>query len=650
MAEHGREGRGASSTLAPPMPVARSRFFRWPIRLLALACVLLASGASAETPRLHGGEAGLWLLEAGERAGTTKLYAGPFPAAAAVAPVAAAERKPLLRPATVLTGRVTHAAAADDGRLLWIVLEGGGVQRLLAPGGAGGGAGRSRLASTPAPDLPAGHRPLSVAAGEGVLWVVAEREEPDSAAPDSAAPDSAAPDSAAPGSAAPAPAAPDVSAAGDNAAAGAEPPGGQAAAGEDPPRSRALELRLLRGQTPDAPVEQREASQLADAGGDPVVLLRLDRLGWERRRLPRGVGRWVVVPDAEEGRGPRAVLLQKPEGGLVRFEPAEGGWEEPRGVGPGRLAAPVPRIAGVTLLLLEDGAGGVRAEALRPGADPPRVALLPGGASLPGGGEAWGFLGAAGRLWIGTPTPPPAAGARAEEEPSSWAHLAAEPTPERSLRLTPVSLEGTVGVAREVGISERPSGPGVADFPLLLLVLMVATAATFVFWRRDPRQQRLRLAERQRLATLGPRLAAAAIDAGPGLLVAWGLLGVRPEEVLAHWPGLGRPNTPAEVLPPLLFVAVTVLHTGVAEALTARSLGKALLRLRVADLAGDRPSAGRIALRAALKPVDLLAVLLLVLPLINPHRQRLCDLVAATVVLAEDRKPEETGQDQGPIR
>lgn len=142
---------------------------------------------------------------------------------------------------------------------------------------------------------------------------------------------------------------------------------------------------------------------------------------------------------------------------------------------------------------------------------------------------------------------------------------------------------------------------------------------------------------------MGPRLAAAGIDAGPGLLAAWWLLGAEPSDLAAHWPGLGRPGTPAEMLPPLLFVLVTVVHTSVSEMLSGRSLGKALLRLRVADLQGRPVRWDRALGRAALKPVDLLAVLLLVLPLINPHRQRLADLVAGTVVLGEDEAEGESG-------
>ncbi len=248
------------------------------------------------------------------------------------------------------------------------------------------------------------------------------------------------------------------------------------------------------------------------------------------------------------------------------------------------------------------------------------------------------MLPAGGRLWIASeapPPPPPAAEAAAGDAPA-WARFAAEPPAERGLRLVPYELDGSRGVDRRVGVTERSRPAGVADFPLLLLVLMVATAATFIFWRRDPKRQQLKLDEGQRLATVGSRLAAAGIDLAPGFLGAWLLFSAEPAEIFAHWPGLGRPSLLVEVVPPLFLVVVTVLHTGLAEALTGRSLGKALLRLRVTDLAGRRVTAKRALARMLLKPVDLLAVLLLVLPLINPHRQRLCDLVAGTVVLAED--------------
>ena len=574
--------------------------------LLACLCPVGLAHAQAEAGRLHGGGAGLWLLAPGEKPKSTAVHAGPFPGPAGGAGGAGGMggAGAVLRLQATLMGEVTHAAAADGGRSLWVTLGGGGVQRLLRP--AAGSGGRAGVSFMPAEDLPAGHTARALAVAGGRPWVVAEVDAEARAA----------------GTAAP------------------ESQEVQAPAG----RSRALNLVLRGHDRPAAPAPAPvDAAAEADAPPEdaPVVLLTLRPGGWQRLGLPEvppeapaaeaePAGRWAVLPgDAEPG-----LLHRSAGGGLTAFslEPG-GGWREaPLGEAAALAADPVA-LGGHAVLLLEEG-GGVRAEALRPGASPARVPLLPGGATLPGGGSAVGYPVAGGRLWVATPGPPPAA---AEALPP-WASFAAEPPAERGLRLTPVGLDGSVGEPRAVGVTDRPRTPGVADFPLLLLVLMVATAATFLFWRRDPEQQRLRLGERQRLAGLPARVAAGAVDLTPGLLAAWLLLGALPREVFAHWPGLGRPSVPAEVLPPLVVLLVTVLHTGVAEAWTGRSLGKALLRLRVAGLDGGRPARRRLVLRALLKPLDLLAVLLLVLPLINPARQRLPDLLAGTVVLGEDEE------------
>ena len=631
-----RGGRPPGLTLRRSMPTPSPRRWLRALRrpgvafLLACLCLVGWGGPAraddaAEPAGVFGGEAGLWLLSPGEKPGTTAVHAGAFPGALPGGGGAGASGG-LLRLQTTLTGEVTHAAAADDGRSLWVTLGGGGVQRLLGPA-AGSEAGASRRAGIsfmPAEDLPPGHTARTLAVAGGRPWVIADVDAEAQAE------------------------------AGEDRDAGGgvrEPPAG---------RSRALNL-VLRGHSRPvedagvgaAPPEEIAApNAAAPEPGDAAVLLVLRTDGWERLRLPTppgetdaAPGRWAIVPVpvavAAEA-GARPPLLHRAAGGrLTAFRPdgEEGGWREATlGEASSLAADPLALDGGGGVLLLEGEGGGVRAEALRPDAARGRVPLLPGEAALPGSDAATGFLATGGRLWVATPGPAPAA-ADAEALPG-WASFAAEEPAERGLRLTPVGLDGAVGEPRELGVTDRPPTPGVADFPLLLLVLMVATAATFLFWRRDPAKQELRLGERQRLAGLGVRVGAGLIDLVPGLLAAWLLFDALPREVFSHWPGLGRPSTPAEVLPPLLVLLVTVLHTGVAEVLTGRSLGKALLRLRVAGLDGQRPPRQKLVLRALLKPLDLLAVLLLVLPLINPARQRLPDLLAGTVVLAEDEAPE----------
>jgi uncharacterized RDD family membrane protein YckC len=95
----------------------------------------------------------------------------------------------------------------------------------------------------------------------------------------------------------------------------------------------------------------------------------------------------------------------------------------------------------------------------------------------------------------------------------------------------------------------------------------------------------------------------------------------------------------AMMTPGLIAIAVTVMHVAISEALTGRSLGKVLLGLRVTDLKGNRPTARQALIRNALKTFDLIAYLLLILPIVSPYRQRLGDMVAQTVVASKAAPP-----------
>lgn len=589
---------------------------------------------------LHGGEAGLWLLEpgSGDDRGTTVIYTGPFPGLADEAVV--------MRRASALRGRVTHAAPVAGGKSLWVVFEGNSVEQLMVPRPAASGRAGSGLGFMPSPAVPAGHLVRAAGVAGGSLWLVAEREDVSAGpADDPGRPEGG--DSADAQSGSQPDAQPDAQ---------SNPRSGSAT---DPDSARRGRLLGTVARSFEAPSRARPRGArpegLASVGDDRLVLLGLGRRGWTRHRLPEGAseagGSWQPLSADEDAplSGGLPQLLHRSQSGLwtlhsPRAEAPEVWEAQAFGAGPPLAAGPLV-VSDVPLWLLADppgeAEGGVASEvgfeAIRPGAERPRTPI----ASLDFAENAplLGVVSASGRAWVATAA---AAPERPEEVPA-WASFAQEPRAERGLSLEPIELDGARGTPRVVGVTARPTLRGVADSPLLLLVLMVATVATFLFWRRDPRRQRLRLRPRQRLAGMGPRLAAAGIDAGPGLLAAWWLLGAEPSDLAAHWPGLGRPGTPAEMLPPLLFVLVTVVHTSVSEMLSGRSLGKALLRLRVADLQGRPVRWDRALGRAALKPVDLLAVLLLVLPLINPHRQRLADLVAGTVVLGEDEAEGESG-------
>ncbi|BAM03798.1 hypothetical protein PSMK_16390 [Phycisphaera mikurensis NBRC 102666] len=606
---------------------------RIPLLLLAawlpLAVVAAeAADALGGAGGVYGGEARVWRVGPGAKAQTIRIDTGPLPGAGEAA---------TLRRATALRGRVAAAASGPGGRSLWLVLGGGAVRELTAAPPAASGRFAPRIDLRPAADLPAGERAVALLAVEDGLWVLTRPADAAATAGGAAAE-------------------PEAAAVASGPASEAAPAGDAA---EPATRSRAMELRLLGvgGASPPAPPESpRPATAGPAEPAPPASLLFLGRQGWERHAAPGGAGAegtdafLLPAGDAADPGRP-AVLLRDAAGGLTLHDPAAGGggdagaWaRRSLGTSPPLIAAPLPLDGGAVLLFGGEADAGASAEILRPAAPKPRLPLADAEPALAAEGPLAGAFAGNGRWWLAREADPPPAGAAAP----AWLRWAAEAPAEEGLSLVPVSAEGTPGTPRAVGVSRNPAGGIAADFPLLLLVLMVATMATFLFWRRDPRKQELRLGPDQRLATTPTRLAAAAIDLLPGLLLAWLAFGSTAESLFAHWPGLGRPSTPLQTLPPLLVVGVTTLHTGLAEAVTGRSLGKLLLRLRVADLAGGRVGFGRALLRMAMKPVDLLAVLLLVLPLINPHRQRLCDLVAGTVVLGPAGSDADRGASPGP--
>ncbi len=197
----------------------------------------------------------------------------------------------------------------------------------------------------------------------------------------------------------------------------------------------------------------------------------------------------------------------------------------------------------------------------------------------------------------------------------------------------------------EVGLEpDRPFAEA-ADFLLMLTAVVGATLLLFSFWRRDPQANRPRLPQGMVVADLWRRAAGGAIDLAIGGAVVGSAMGLSAEDLVSRWPGRGRGDPLEFIVPGLLFIGLTVLHTTVTELLTARSAGKALMGTRLAGLSGQRPTTGQVVVRGLLKPFDLIAYLLLVLPVVNPGRQRLADLIARTLVV---RKAAEHDSDATP--
>lgn len=231
--------------------------------------------------------------------------------------------------------------------------------------------------------------------------------------------------------------------------------------------------------------------------------------------------------------------------------------------------------------------------------------------------------------------------------------------PPRGLAWTRINLQGEV-VESATALFERKPRPfdRAIEHVLLIGALVVATLIMFVFWRRDPQWNQLDLPATLLLADPLRRAVAGAIDLAPWLYIAGrvfddrGIVGV-----IMQWPMLvSRPTWPM-LAPAMLAIGLFVAYTTLAELFTARTVGKALTGLRVADLKGQPPNLWQVLIRNAMKALELVAPLLLILPLLGPFRQRLGDLVARTVIVlprgkdeSQDTADEPDPDDQEPPR
>lgn len=141
------------------------------------------------------------------------------------------------------------------------------------------------------------------------------------------------------------------------------------------------------------------------------------------------------------------------------------------------------------------------------------------------------------------------------------------------------------------------------------------------------------------LAPVGARVAAAAIDALPAMAGMF-IVGRRDE-----WLEMSMPTdtTLAELLPLWIGLAVYILHTMLSEMIWGRSLGKKIFGLRVVLMDGARAGWVPILLRNLLRLAELpIAPVVFIMMLYSPLRQRAGDIAAATIVISEAEKPDDT--------
>lgn len=401
---------------------------------------------------------------------------------------------------------------------------------------------------------------------------------------------------------------------------------------------------------PDASTDQdapgdtdSDAGSEADAVVDIAVpvyrLLQMESGGWVSVPLPEGIGlprrAALVVRDAG-----RPVIVTQPDNRdwrLVMHQPSQGvAWREAVYSLPGSGPWAVTPVAGQVVLAVERERGQDRVWTelylLRAG----RAHGL-GAVDLPTTSVArWGVVGTASEAVVLTrPGPLMQSGQEGDEPPVALAGFRR------------VGLNGVQGEVEALLPREPTRWEKNADWLIQILTFAAAMALMMLFWRQTPGRTEVRLPERIVLAPLSRRMLSGLIDLTPGLWVAGAVYGLGVDELLLrHWPGTPVPKPPAAMIPGWVVIAVTVGHTTACEFIAARSIGKWFTGLYVADFRGVPAPPGASVVRSITKVLDLVAWLLLLLPIISPHRQRLGDVLAKTVVvMREPEEPDERSED-----
>ncbi|MCC6680908.1 MAG: RDD family protein [Phycisphaeraceae bacterium] len=166
-------------------------------------------------------------------------------------------------------------------------------------------------------------------------------------------------------------------------------------------------------------------------------------------------------------------------------------------------------------------------------------------------------------------------------------------------------------------------------------VVVMSLLLLLVLWQREPQGAQINLDEQTQVAAMWRRAVAGLIDLGVPAFVVMTYFDLDPVQLRQRWPGVQA--DPAHILPAVCVMALFLFHVTLTELLTATSLGKRLMGLRVCRRDGTRPTAWQLLIRNLLKAFDLITPWLLVLPLLSPTRERLGDLAAKTLVVMKKK-------------
>ncbi|NOG54580.1 MAG: RDD family protein [Planctomycetes bacterium] len=222
-----------------------------------------------------------------------------------------------------------------------------------------------------------------------------------------------------------------------------------------------------------------------------------------------------------------------------------------------------------------------------------------------------------------------------------------------SLQLTLIDVEtGLIGDTESV----EPPTPLATDWfrPLILIAgLLLAGIVMFIF-RPERRTGTLTLPPGVSLAEPQVRFLALVVDLALCALPALFVTGGSPSDLI-RTPLLA--TSWSQVVPALAMYLLCCGYSMIMEWMSGRTVGKALFSLKVATMAGKRPSLLQCMVRSLMKFIVLLIPPLILFVMMNPLRQRLGDQAARTVVLLieevddhEAEKDDEGSNDPPPPR
>jgi len=249
---------------------------------------------------------------------------------------------------------------------------------------------------------------------------------------------------------------------------------------------------------------------------------------------------------------------------------------------------------------------------VRPGQDP--VRLSAGGDPSSERAVVWatGFL----RL-LSVPATDPG---KVVEQKYEWdGRPAGEPTP-------------LAGPGARAGAAEAPWWVVLTETSVLVALVYAVVAS---FRRREQTRAALESRDRPVPAPLGVRFAAGLIDALP-VLVGWLVVAVQYGNFGPS--GLSASELSRE-LPRVAGIPAYVLYTTLWEVAFGRTIGKALLGLKVVGIDGKPVTRVQLLTRNLLRLIDVIPPLTLLLVFVSPFRQRAADAAAGTVVVAKGWAP-----------